>query len=191
LTSSSIFFFLLTLLFVLHSLVIIIQIVHISRLVAAIDVTDPFLHSWWSRRKEICRVTWHNCALAFVHAVCHHFIYVSFYIYITPGHDTLRLYVFFCVSCLSKHAFTISCSFPLILSACLSVWTWTLYLSCDNDYDKYLSYSFSDWLVVIFFKCGHSEIWVIRCSKVEVKLTFTCVIYLKQNKIKFKEGMFF
>ncbi len=87
--------------FVLHSLVIIIQMVHISRLVAPIDVTDPFLHSCWSRRKEICRVTWHNCNLAFVHAVCHHFIYVSLslslYIYITLGHDTAVI-CFFCVS---------------------------------------------------------------------------------------------
>jgi len=34
-------------------------------------------------------------------------------------------------------------------------------LSCDNDYNKYLSYSLSDWRrLVILFKCGHREIWV-------------------------------
>ena len=39
------------------------------------------------------------------------------------------------------------------------------------------------------FKCGHSEIWEGRV--VDLKLTFTCVIELKQSMIRFKKVCFF
>lgn len=163
----------------------------------------PFsLYSCRSRRKEIYVVTWHNCASAFVHAVCHHFISATLYIYITLGHDTMAI-CFFCVTWLLKHAFTISSLFPLFCpSVCLSA---CLYLNIILVMRQRLRLVLVPFIFVLttsnFFKCRHSEMWV-EYSKVEVKLTFTCVIstykyihtykcmHMKWSQIKFKKVCF-
>ena len=145
--------------------------VHISRFDAANDVTDLFfLHSCWSRRKEICRVTWHNCNLAFVHSVCHHFIYVSLILnlilhinYVRTRVYSYMFFFFMLVTCWSMHLQLAVHSKSISSSVCLSELEHnTCHATISPTSTCSIHFFFSNWLpnVVIYFKCGHSEIWI-------------------------------